>query len=248
MTRRPLNVTAQLGRLAADLGPALVPIGNEELLRSITEAARRLFDAAACSVALLNEEEDELHFIMASGSGADAVVGLRMPAGEGIAGWVLMSGQPIAIDDVQKDSRFASSVAQRTGYMPQSLLAMPLETDRGTIGVIEVLDRHRQGDVGAHDMALLSVFARQAALAIESSRVFADLGRALFEAAASKAEGSDLGAALRKYAETAPRPRADFAELAALFHELGRMGADERMLVTRVANEVVSFLRIHSAS
>jgi hypothetical protein len=96
-------------------------------------------------------------------------------------------------------------------------------------------------------MALLSVFARQAALAIESSRVFTDLGRALFEAAASETEDSDLGAALRRYAESAPRPRADFAELAALFYELGRMGADERLLVTRVANEFVSFLRLHSA-
>jgi GAF domain-containing protein len=238
---------AQLGRLAADIGPALVPLGNEELLRSITEAACGIFDAAACSVALLNEAEDELHFIMASGSGADTVVGLRMPAGEGIAGWVLMSGQPMAIDDVQQDSRFATSVAERTGYIPTSLLAMPLETDRGAIGVIEVLDRHRQGEAGVHDMELLGVFARQAALAIESSRVFADLGRALFEAAASETQGSELSAALLEHAKTAPRPRADFAELAALFQELGRMGADERMLVTRVANEVISFLRIHSA-
>jgi GAF domain-containing protein len=247
MSRKPVRPLTQLARLAAEVGPILVPVGNEELLRSITEAARQLFDAAACSLALLNENEDELHFIMASGTGAETVVGLRMPAGQGIAGWVLMSGQPMAIDDVQQDSRFASGVAERTGYVPTSLLAMPLETDRGAIGVIEVLDRHRNGAAGADDMAMLSVFARQAALAIESSRVFTDLGRALFEAAAAETEDGDLGAALRRYAESAPRPRADFAELAALFYELGLMGADERLLVTRVANDVVSYLRLHSA-
>jgi len=247
MSRKPVRPLTQRARLAADVGPILVPVGNEELLRSITEAARQLFDAAACSLALLNEDEDELHFIMASGSGAETVIGLRMPAAHGIAGWVLMSGQPMAIDDVQQDSRFATGVAERTGYMPTSLLAMPLETDRGAIGVIEVLDRRREEAAGVHDMALLSVFARQAALAIESGRVFTDLGRALFEAAASETDDNDLGAALRKYAESAPRPRADFAELAALFYELGRMGADERLVVTRIASEFVSFLRTHSA-
>jgi GAF domain-containing protein len=247
MSRTPVRPLTQLARLAADVGPILVPVGNEELLRSITDAARQLFNAAACSLALLNETEDELHFIMASGSGAETVIGLRMPAGQGIAGWVLMSGQPMAIDDVQQDSRFASGVAERTGYMPTSLLAMPLETDRGAIGVIEVLDRHREGEAGVHDMTLLSVFARQAALAIESSRVFSDLGRALFEAAAGETDDHELGAALLKYAESAPRPRADLAELAALFYELGRMGADERRVVTRVVNEFVSFLRLHSA-
>src|ERR1035437_920311 len=118
---------------------------------------------------------------------------------------------------------------------PRRSLQLPLETDRGAIGVIEVLDRHRQGEAGVHDMELLGVFARQAALAIESSRVFADLGRALFEAAASETQGSELSAALLEHAKTAPRPRADFAELAALFQGLGRMGADERMLVPRVA-------------
>lgn len=246
MSRRAGAVWTQLARLAADIGPILAPTGNEELLRSITNAAKLLFNAGACSIALLNEAEDELHFIMASGLGADAVMGLRMPAGEGVAGWVLMSGQPIAIDDVEKDSRFATGVAERTGYVPRSLLAMPLETDRGTIGVIEVLDRHRQGENGARDMELLDVFAQQAALAIDSNRVFADLGRALFEAAASHTEDHDLGTSLRRYAEDAPRPRADFAELAALFYELGQMGADERLLVARVANEFVSFLRARS--
>ena len=247
MSRGPSQLLAPLARLAAELGPTLVPIGTEELLRSITETARRLFNAEACSVALLNEAEDELHFIMASGSGAASVVGLRMPAGEGIAGWVLISGQPIAIDDVERDSRFASGLAEATGYMPRSLLAMPLETDRGAVGVIEVLDRHRQEEAAAHDMELLSVFARQAALAIESSRVFADFGRVLFAAAATATDSRELGAALRRHAKTAPRPRADFAELAALFFELGRMGAAERLLVTRVASEFVSYLRIRSA-
>jgi GAF domain-containing protein len=239
------NSLAGLARLAADMGPSLVPAGNEELLRSITESARQLFDAAACSLALLNEDEDELHFIMASGAGADTVIGMRMPATQGVAGWVLMSGQAIAIDDVQKHPRFASDVAENTGYVPRSLLVMPLETERGVIGVIEVLDRHGNDGSETRDMELLSVFARQAALAIESSRLFTDLGRALLEAAGKAAGSTDLGEALRQQARLSPRPRADLAELASLWHDLGQVGADERLTVTRVAGELLAYLRSH---
>jgi GAF domain-containing protein len=241
------NSLAGLAQLAADIGPTLVPAGNEELLRSITESARQLFDAAACSLALLNEDEDELHFIMASGAGADSVIGMRMPAAQGIAGWVLMSGQAIAIDDVQKHPNFAEDFAESTGYVPRSLLVMPLETDRGVIGVIEVLDRHGNDRSETRDMELLGVFARQAALAIESGRLFTDLGRALLEAAGKAAGSTDLGNALRRHALLAPRPRADLAELAGLWHDLGEVGADERLTVTRVASELLAYLRTHRA-
>jgi GAF domain-containing protein len=236
----------EVAQLAADVGPALAPAGNDELLRSITESARRLFDAAACSLALLTEGEDELHFIMASGSGADAVINMRIPAHQGVAGWVVTSGQAIAIDDVQKDPRFAAGVAAGTGYVPHSLLAMPLETERGMIGVIEVLDRHGHSEPDSRDMELLGVFARQAALAIESGRVFSDLARALLEAAGKAAgDETELGDELRMLARHAPQPRADYAELAALWHELGQLGPDERRTVTRVASELVSYLRSH---
>ena len=55
-----MNCCAQLGELATSLGPAVRPAGTDELLRSLTETARRLFGAAACSLALLSEDESEL--------------------------------------------------------------------------------------------------------------------------------------------------------------------------------------------
>jgi GAF domain-containing protein len=244
MNDDPRRVLHELAELAANLGPALTPARHLELLRSITSAAMSLFGAAACSLALLHENQEELEFYVASGAGADEVVGMRVPMGQGIAGFVVSSGQPIAIEDVTRDPRFAAAFAEGTGYVPRSILAMPLETEREMLGVIEVLDRRTQGVglEGAGEMEMLSLFANQAALAIENSRVFSDLGRALFEAAGIAAGGHELTQALEEVAATASPPSSELAELAALFNRLALAGPEERRLATRIANEVIAFV------
>jgi GAF domain-containing protein len=243
MSRSPEDLLQQLGRLAADLGPALVPAGHHELLESITSAAKDLFAAAACSLALLDEGEETLVFSVASGEGATDVVGMRVPVGRGIAGWVVTSGQPIAIADVRRDPRFAADVAQTTGYVPRSILAMPLQTERRMIGAIEVLDRSSDGRDDRRDMQLLALFAEQAALAIENSRVFSDLGQALLTAAAAAAETGDLSEALEVAARSTPAPDAEMAEIGALFSRLGRAGPKERHVVTVMAREFLAYLQ-----
>ena len=135
------DVLSELASTLNEIGPAIVPVGFHELLESITETARSLFGAAACSLALVDERGEHLTFEVASGAGAEDVIGLRVEVGKGIAGFVAASGQPIAIADVSKDKRFEAQVAADTGYVPRSIVAMPLETDRGVVGVIEVLGR-----------------------------------------------------------------------------------------------------------
>ncbi|CAN5784343.1 hypothetical protein BH18ACT15_BH18ACT15_06650 [soil metagenome] len=244
MTDQPAeDVVRELGRLADDLGPALVPAEHHELLRSITTAAMQLFGAAACSLALLDDTEEHLVFHVASGAGAEDVIGLRVPVGQGVAGWVVTSGQPISIADVTRDPRFARDVAEQTGYVPRSILAMPLETERAMLGVIEVLDRRSEGGEGAEDMALLGVFANQAALAVEGGRVFSNLGQALFRAAAQASDAPGLSSALEQAAESTPGPSGDLAELAVCMGELGRLGPDERRAATRLVTHFLSYVK-----
>jgi GAF domain-containing protein len=237
------ELLAELARVATDAGPAIAPVGRDELLLSITDAARELFGAAACSLALLDDSESELVFHVASGAGAADVIGKRTPLAQGIGGWVVMSGQAIAIEDVRQDPRFASDFAAQTGYVPHSILAMPLETERRVLGVIEVLDRRADAGHG-RDMELLSVFARQAALAIEGTRVFTALGRELLRAVAAAATAhSDLAQALEQAARDAPASTSDMAELAALFSEIGHVGAEESAALTRIAREFLAYAR-----
>src|SRR5436309_12231875 len=100
------------------LGPAVRPTGTEELLRALTETARQLFGAAACSLALLSEDESELRYTIAAVEGAEEVTGMRIPSSSGIAGLVVRSGQPIAISDLASDPRFSRELAEQTGYVP----------------------------------------------------------------------------------------------------------------------------------
>jgi GAF domain-containing protein len=221
------------------MGPAIKPSGHDELLKSITTVAVAIFRAAACSVALLDETTDELVFHVASGAGEEDVVGLRMPAQQGVAGWVLMSGQPIAIDDVRGDPRFAADVAESTGFVPRSIMAMPLETKGGTIGVVSVLDR---SSADAGDMELLALFAQQAAIAIDNSRAFSDLGRVLL-AALEQASDGDLSDVLRRASSNMAARDADLAELAACFSELSAFGPDERRAAVALLSLFLSYVR-----
>lgn len=228
----------ELAELATALGPAVRPAGSDEVLRSLTETARRLFGAAACSLALLSQDESELVYTTAAGEGADSVTGMRMSASQGIAGWVVQSGQPIAVSDVFSDPRFSATTARQTGYAPTTILAVPVETAGRTLGVISLLDRDA-GRAGAeHDLALLSLVADQAALTLASIENFAALGRVLLAALAEAAAGDDLAESLRRAGDRLPRADADLAALAAAFAVLARRGAAERRLALAVLRDV----------
>jgi GAF domain-containing protein len=237
----PGELVRELGELANSLGPAVRPVGSDEMLRSITETARQLFGAAACSLALLTEDDSELVYTTAAGEGADSVTGMRMPASQGIAGWVVQSGQPIAISDVSRDTRFSAGAARQTGYVPTSILAVPVETSDRTLGVMSLLDRDARRPDAEHDMALLALLADQAALTLTSIDSFAALGRVLLRSLAAAAAGDDLAEALGQAAESLPAPDRDLTALAAAFAALARRGAAERRLALAVLGDVAEY-------
>jgi len=247
MTER--DVLADLAELADELGPALVPPGHDELLASLVETARSLFGAAACSIALLEDEESEepkLAFKVAVGRGADTVLDLTIPASEGIAGFALQSGQPVVIDDVRNDSRFAGSVADHTGYVPTSIVAVPLETQRGIVGVLQVLDPDGSSIATTRGMELVGHFAKVTALSLEGASIFRVLGRTLFTLASEAADGNErLAEALRATARRRRGVDREIDELAAIFVELRRLGPDEREAATSM---VLTFLRYASGA
>jgi GAF domain-containing protein len=243
----PDELLRELGELATSLGPAVRPAGTDELLRSLAETARQLFGAAACSLALLNEDDSELLYTVAAGEGADDVTGMRISAGQGIAGWVVQSGQPIAISDLSRDPRFSRDVAEQTGYIPQSILAVPVETPQRTLGVISLLDRDAQRPGADQDMMLLSLFADQAALALASVDAFSAVGRVLLLALAEAATGQDLVLALRQAAAGLPAADADLMQLAATFSALARRGAAERRLALQVLGDIGDYVERRSS-
>ena len=140
------------------------------LLRSIVEVARAIFGSKAASIFLLDEETDELVFEAVAGEGSDELVGRRFPSSTGIAGFVLVSRQPLVIEDVLTDPRFSRETAESTGFVPKGLMAVPLLHDERALGVLEVLDRPSDARFTLAEMELLGLFANQAAIALDLLR------------------------------------------------------------------------------
>jgi GAF domain-containing protein len=160
MTDETLRDAVAAGVLAAEEG-------HRELLQSIVEVARGIFGARASSIFLLDQDADELVFEAVAGEGASSLIGQRLPSSTGIAGWVLVTRQPLVLEDLQNDPRFARDVAEATGYVPTSLMAVPLLHDEEVLGVLQVLDRPQRERFSLQEMELLGLFANQAAIALD---------------------------------------------------------------------------------
>ena len=181
--RKPLGPEAldilQAIALRGEVARRLETESTLAVLRSVVEATVALFEAEAASIALYDPGSDRLVFEVAAGEQGQGVIGVSIRPDEGIAGYVYTSGQGLALADVASDPRFGRTVAEKTAYVPRSMVAVPLVDDHGTIGVLEVLDKRSQATFSLRDIELAGVFARQAAVAIRATRVERDLGSLL---------------------------------------------------------------------
>ena len=183
------------------------------LLRSIVEVARAIFRARGSSIFLFDEATDELVFAAVADESEQSLLGTRIPSSTGIAGWVLSARTPLVVDDLQNDPRFARDVAEKTGYVPKGLMAVPLLHDERVLGVLQVLDRPENSRFSLQEMELLGLFASQAAIALDllgSAR----RARAALDGAGDAAVVARLAGALDRLAD--PRRDAGLALLQAL--------------------------------
>ena len=164
---------AAVGR-RAEIARRLELGSAEAVLRSVVEAAVALFEAEAASIALYEPARNLLVFRVAAGEQGQGVVGLEIAPDRGLVGYVFSSGQALAIADVQADPRFGRNFAEQTQYVPRSIVAVPLLDERGTLGVLEVLDKRSEASFSLRDIELAGVFARQATVAIRATRVERD--------------------------------------------------------------------------
>jgi GAF domain-containing protein len=206
---------------------AVALLASEEqhraLLQAVVDTARAIFGAAAASIFLLDEERRELVFTAVSGEGSAELVGRRFPAGTGIAGSVLSTRQPLVVERVEEDPRFAREAAESTGYVPAGLMAVPLLAGDRPLGVLEVLDRRERSRSALEELELLSLFAEQAAAGLDLLR------RARAARAAAEGLDDELGAVARVAAALdaldGPRREAGLRLLRALaevLHSRGR--------------------------
>jgi signal transduction histidine kinase len=171
------------------------------VLDSVTDILKRVLNCRGCVIFLLDENREWLNVQVSSGIKPYWQQHARFRMGEGIAGRVAQTGQPIYIADGQRMSDFIV-------FDPavQSVLVVPLIYKGQVIGTLNVDDDKPNAFAGDVER-LLSIAATQAAAAIQNAR--------LFEALKERAERLDRA---HRELQESDRLRSEFVQN--MSHEL----------------------------
>jgi response regulator RpfG family c-di-GMP phosphodiesterase len=150
----------------------------DSLLTIIAEEVRHILSADRCSVFIVDKDKNELWTKVALGVGEKV---LRIPIGQGVAGFVARTGSAVNIRDAYRDTRFTQDFDKITGYQTKSVLAVPLKDREGKpVGVFEVLNKTK-GSFNEEDEGFLRILATIAASAIENARLYDNLRKSHLE-------------------------------------------------------------------
>lgn len=214
----------------------------DSLLTIIAEEVRNILSADRCSVFLVDPYKGELWTKVALGMEEKV---LRIPLGQGIAGFVARTGSAVNIRDAYKDTRFAQDLDRITGYQTRTVLAVPLRgRDGKPLGVFEVLNKSR-GAFTEEDEGLLRILATMAATFIENATLYEDLRRSHLETiyrmalVAEYRDQEDTGCHLRRMSRFAgilalgmglSPAEAEDIRYAAPLHDIGKVAIPDSIL------------------
>ncbi|MGE0657266.1 MAG: GAF domain-containing protein [Pyrinomonadaceae bacterium] len=227
---------------------------TEPLTRSLAkllEMSAAELNSDEASVLVRDGDQGDLRFLSAIGKVAEQLINIKVPAGKGIAGFVLSSGQPMAVSDVGEETSFYSEVDKRTGYSTQLILATPLSHNGEVIGVLEYINRRGQPPFEPFtpaEMDRAAAFAEPIASlvsAYEAAKLLRDLGNKMLEADPS----GDI-AVVREWLHglrESPEHR-EMMELAVLVREISARGEAERVLCRDVLESIVRYAEGKSES
>ena len=150
-----------------------------ELLQMITSAAAELLHAETGSILLVDQGTGELTFEVATGEPGEEVMRHRVPAGQGVAGWVVQNAQVLVVEDPSKDPRFYGQIDRSVGFETRNILAIPLRVKDEIIGVAEVINKIGGAGFSRADIELGEALASQASVAINNARLYAQLADAV---------------------------------------------------------------------
>ena len=172
----------RLSAIAAiyEIGQAIDARDNTKLLDMIVEKAAAVMNGQTCSLMLRNPNDGALVIEASLGLTDDIVKGARINVGEGIAGTVAATGEPMLILDVGTDPRFHHAVKPRANV--SGSMCVPLkEQDGGVIGVLSIRRHNPKPPFTEDDLKLFGVFATHAALAISNHDLYTRLHQKIQE-------------------------------------------------------------------
>jgi diguanylate cyclase (GGDEF)-like protein len=172
LTRRLRETARRLQVLGGIVSTANSILEPRRVVNVIMAQIQELIPSEAWSILLVDEETGELAFEMALGENSSDLSDTRIKLGEGVAGWVALTGQPAIVNDVRRDRRFQRKFDQLTRFRTRSILCAPLTSRGRTIGVVEIMNRTAGTRFTKKDMNLLLTLVEPAAIALENAILF----------------------------------------------------------------------------
>ena len=163
----------QIERLSLfhEIGKALAStLDLQKILQTVMEKISDLLQPDTWSLLMLDESAQELHFEIAIGAGADKLKDVKLKVGEGIAGWVAQTGEPVLVEDVKRDPRFTSRIDEVTQTDTRSVVCVPIKGKEKVLGVIELVNCLGRESFRMEDIPILKSLADYAAIALENAR------------------------------------------------------------------------------
>jgi len=229
----------------------------DRLLELIMDKSRDVMHAEASSLLLLKPETQRLHFHVARGAAEAALRSMTVALGQGIAGVVAQTGEPLLISDAYQDPRFDPSYDQRSGFQTRSMLTVPLKVKDVITGVVQVINKVGQAAFDEHDLSLFQAFASQASVALENAQLYErtraigeDLREALEQERRLAIEKEKMGAYIPKQVvDEIARNREQKLALGGKAERLTILFVDivgfTRLAEPMTPQEVVSFLNVY---
>jgi signal transduction protein with GAF and PtsI domain len=213
-------------------------------IRNLLETSATVIGAGEASVLVRDGTGGDLKFLTAIGEVADQLLEMKIPAGKGIAGFVLSSGQPMAVADAVGETTFYAEVDKRTGYSTQTILATPLRYDGDVIGVLEYVNRRGEPPFEAFtpdEMDKAAVYADAIASLINAYNA-----AKLFRDFSDKVITSDREPMMAEIREWLSGIRASGdhhkrMELAVMLREIAERGEAERQLCRELLDAILRF-------
>ena len=151
-------------------------LDTNEVLQKLMSLTHQHFKPDAASVALVNPD-GSLVFRAASGKSAQQIMGMEMPKGTGIVGWVAENGQQLWVPNVHQDKRFYPNADENSGFETTSILAVPVRLGDQTVAVVEMINPG-PGTNLQEAQETITALASLAAPAIQNARLFEQVQRA----------------------------------------------------------------------
>jgi GAF domain-containing protein len=229
-----------LAEVSALINSTLEP---EAVQRRSLAAAIRLVAAEAGSLLLRDEKTGELYFQMVVGARARQVRRARLAPGEGIAGWVVEHDRPQVVHDCRTDARWSSRVDRKSRFQTRNLVCVPVRHKGRVIGALQALNK-KKGRFDADDLDMLAALADQVATALANARLYEQLQATLYQTSEALAESIEVrdaytGGHTRRVVELSlaiarrlklPDEELERLRLAAILHDIGKIGVDDRVL------------------